>query len=154
MTKAEARRIVSENMIDVMRALGSSGWTIKCYYYNRCDEDDKSGSFKNQMSTDIQGRYEKAGITIYFDALDDEKDFLECLRHELIHVMLAPFDRYDDDVRMMMHPLDRMPRRALDQFYQDRYEALVLAVERMLDWGLGKNTKQLIATVRRRRGDE
>ena len=152
MTKAEARRIVCENLIDMMRALGISAWRIDVSYVD-LNREDRDG-FKRQMSTNMQPRYEHALIKIDPDSIDTDKYLLHCLRHELIHIMLSPFWSYDDDVRQMMPPLDSMSIRTLDQFYHNRFEALVLCVERMFDHGLGKTAKQLVTTARRRWSDE
>ena len=147
MTKAEARRIVRENMIDMMRALAISAWRIDVSY-GPLDSD--ADSFTTLMSVQMRPRYEKAIVRIDPEPFENETDFLTSLRHELIHVLTAPFWSYDEDIRQMMPPLDAMQLRALNQFYHDRWEALVLRVERMLDFGLGKNAKQLVATARRR----
>lgn len=148
MNESEARELVKDNMLDMMRAMGISAWVVDVSYGD-LNSHERDG-FKRQMSSDMQPRYEHAVIKIDPESIDTATYLLHCLRHELIHIMLAPFWSYDDDVRQMMPPLDSMHIRALDQFYHDRYEALVLRVERMLDWGLGKTPKQLVATARRR----
>lgn len=148
MKTSEARELVENNMPDLMRAMGISAWRVDVSYGD-LNSEERDG-FNRQMTSNMQPRYEHAVLKIDPGSMDTATYFLHCLRHELIHIMLSPFWSYDDDVRQMMPPLDSMNIRALDQFYHDRYEALVLRVERMLDWGLGKKPKQMIATARRR----
>lgn len=152
MTKAEARRIVRENMLDMMCALGISGWRIDVSY-GTLDADDHDDNFSSIMSAQLRPRYEKAIVRIDPEVFDTEAEFLTSLRHELIHVLTAPFWSFSDDVLAVIPPLALMERRAYDQAYHNHWEALVLRVERMLDNGLGQTAKKLVLTARRRWSD-
>jgi len=90
MTSAEVLRFCKKTGPKVQKDLGIQRFTIDY----RCVplEDDTSG-FTTQARVRLLGHYEEAIISIIPDAIVDEKDLYRVLRHELLHILLAPIDQ-------------------------------------------------------------
>ncbi len=154
MTEKECRKLVKEHMLHMMRALGVSGWTIDVWYDEIEERADTPKRFASQMELSVNWRYEKAVITINPEVLRDKKDLLQGLRHELIHVVLSPFNAYDTHIRKHVGEQPSETWSAINDAWHGYLESAVLNVERILDWGLDQTPAKLSATARRRWGDE
>lgn len=149
MTENECRRLVRKHMLNMMRALGVSGWTIDVSY-GEIDNEGNPKGFSNQMELSAHYRYEKALVGINPDKIRDEKEFLRCIRHELIHVALSPFTDYDNYLRKYVGEQPSGTWDAIEAAWQQHIERAVLNVERMIDWGLGLTPEKLITIAARR----
>lgn len=147
----ECRALVRKHGLSMMRALAISQWRID-FRYDEIKADDVPAKFSVKATTDLCYRYEKAVVTINPEQMEDEKDFLQSLRHELIHLLLAPFHAYDDYARTIMP--ERTEWMTVNKIYHDRCEEMVLKVERMLEWGLNQTPAKMAAGARRRWGEE
>jgi hypothetical protein len=92
MDASEVREIVAKYAPALMEKLGIPHWSIVFYYDLR--ESTGDGEFAKRGECIRQVRYDRA--TIRFDPAEfsDEQEVLKILRHELIHVVLAPFDLF------------------------------------------------------------
>lgn len=153
MKERECRRLVRKHMLNMMRALGVSGWTVDVTY-GEIDNEGAPKGFSNQMEASVNYRYEKAMIGMNPAKIRDEKEFLQCIRHELVHIALSPFTAYDNYLRKYVGEQPSGVWDAIEEAWQEHVERAVLNVERMLDWGLGQTPVKLIATARRRWGEE
>lgn len=151
MKTSECRRLVRKHTLHLMRVLSIQQWRID-FVYEEIKAEDVPAKFTVLMSTDLHYRYQKAMITINSSPIENEKDFLQSLRHELIHVALVSFSAYDDFARTLMPT--HTDWVSLNKIYHDRYEELVLQIERMLDFGFGQTPEKMVATARRRWGEQ
>lgn len=151
MNERECRRLVRKHALNLMRVLSIQQWRID-FVYEEIKAEDVPAKFSILMSTDLHYRYQKAMITINPSTIENEQDFLQSLRHELIHVALVAFSAFDDFARTLMP--NHTDWVSLNKIYHDRYEELVLQIERMLYFGLGQTPEKMVATARRRWGEE
>ncbi len=89
MTAKEVEIIVDGNIKYLMARYGIPNWKIEVIY-DECD--NVNWGAQCERSND----YCSATITINPARADSEKEILELLQHELLHLVLAPFDLYRD----------------------------------------------------------
>jgi hypothetical protein len=115
------------------RLLGVADWKIRIDFVDH--------SAENLCGTcDRQLPYQIAVITIDPAAHSSQRDVLDTLRHELIHVMLAPFDSYRALAIANIKPdspMDKVEEKA----WILSVESAVLAIERVFDLGIGRGRK-------------
>jgi hypothetical protein len=97
MDQSEARRLVEAHIEGYTAALGIAFWRLTILYEpidaepGRVCRDHKAAG---ECITNV--RYNRATIRLDPAQLDDAAKLLEALRHELFHVVLAPFLLYRD----------------------------------------------------------
>lgn len=123
MKTEEARAIVERHLVPFMAALGVPHWKVTVDY-GRCERE----TWIVQCSRN--GDYWKAYITIDPAKHEDEEELLDSLRHELLHVLIAPFDLFVDAA--LQHVPDGDASRAMDRIREHAVEATVRNLERML----------------------
>lgn len=128
MTATQVKAIVEAHIEKMVRLLGVQAWKIDVLY-------EEAGQPNWAASCTRQLPYQMATIRIDPAMAKDEADVLESLRHELIHVALAPFDAYRDVVTSSIKP-DSSMDAAEERSWTLAIESAVLAVERIFDWGL------------------
>lgn len=127
MDKSEVKRIVEANIDEMMRTLGVQHWSI-AVSYEQPENPDWAASCERHLD------YHKAIIKIAPDKADSEAGVLNSLRHELLHVVLAPFDLYREAMFQLIS--DRPEADRLDsRMFRFTIEQMVLNLERMLDHG-------------------
>jgi len=89
MTTDQCKAFVEANLQAMVKELMLESWDITVKYSSRPDNDD---GVLAKCKTDMDYRW--AVITIYDDAILDEKELSRVLYHELFHVVLSPFDFY------------------------------------------------------------
>lgn len=87
--------------------------------------------------------YERATITLNPDALDNPVKVLDTLRHELIHLVLAPYYQIYDIAAVAGEGNEKLVTLT-DHIYTRSMEQAVLAVERMLN-NLGFTPANILA---------
>ena len=139
MSKAEVRAIIDANIRDLAMALQLGGWRlILCY---------DGGLGQDGASCDTDPMRHIATITFNPGEFDDEKQVLNALLHELLHVYHAEFELYRDAVKTIVG--DRL-FAALDSTYQNACEHVVDNALSLLTLTFKTTPKKLIAAVRRR----
>lgn len=79
--------------------------------------------------------YRKATITFNVLNLDTEEAVVRALRHELLHILLAPFEIYDDVMHQYVYDEDKAVK-VRSRMRTHALELIVGNLERMLDCGL------------------
>lgn len=92
MDRSECKAIVDREVVSLKATFGLSHWTI-VVQYQKVSGDIPDG-FGAPGSCRRLAAYERATITIDPDEIEDRDNLLGVLRHELMHVVLAPFDPY------------------------------------------------------------
>ena len=87
MTVAEVRAIVEEHINEYAAALQVNTWRIYVAY-----EADAKTDWAAQVSLDLD--YRIANITFCCNSQTDPDNVRSNLQHELIHILLAPFELY------------------------------------------------------------
>lgn len=87
MTVEEVRVIVEKNLDPMLEALGMGFWRVQVDFH-KCENDNWIASCTRN------GDYVQAYIVIDPDRHFSEKEVLESLRHEVLHLVLEPFDLY------------------------------------------------------------
>lgn len=128
MDKSEVRRIVEENLTWMRHALGVAHWKIEVSY--------------SALPSGTQGyverniNYDKAWIELDPAQHSTEAQVLESLRHELLHLLVTPFDLYNRLANEAVSH-DSHLQGVLEKGFDHAQERAVRALEVMLDHGLG-----------------
>jgi len=139
MDASQVRAIVGKYAPALMEKLGIPHWSIVFYY----DLREQKGSFAKRGECIRQVRYDKAAISFDPEEFGTEDEVLKNLRHELIHVVLAPFDLFwhaaeahwtDDPVRTEI----------MNTVWDHAVEQAVINIERVCE---GHGPTELIAAV-------
>lgn len=139
MSEAEVRAIVEENIRDLAMALQLGGWRLILCYDGSLGQDGAS------CSPDPMRHI--ATITFNPGEFNDEKQVLNALLHELLHIYHAEFDLYRDAVKATV---SSEVFAALDATYQNGCEHVVDNVLSLLTLTFKTSPKKLIAAQRRR----
>ncbi len=137
MSKAEVRAIVDENIRDLRNALQLNEWTVDIDY-----------------DANIDGRATCAADPMRFTArivlnpgqLKNEKDVLDTLLHELLHIYHCEFDLYREAVRASVG--DRV-FKAMAPAFETGCERVVQRLCFLFRHTFNTTPKKLIAKVRR-----
>lgn len=138
MDKSKCREIVDQHIKDLMWMLGVQAWGVTVEY----EPINRNAS----ATITFDYAYEQATIIIDPDKHDLEETLLKNLRHELIHLILAPFDSYRDLI-INTFPKDSQLVGIEHQAAKVATERTVLGIERIFDWGLEKENP-IIATTK------
>ncbi len=139
MSEAEVRKIVDENIRPLREALQLHGWFFRLRY--------STSTGKNRATCASDPQRHEATITFNPGELVDEKDVLNVLLHELLHVYHAEFYLYWEAVKASVsgEVFD-----AMQPSYDNACEHLVEQVLCFFEHTLRTTPKKLIAAVRRR----
>lgn len=127
MDKSQAQGIVERHLDSMVRMLGLGHWEVMVTY----DLDvatDSAHAIAGRCHPD--GDYNQAWIEIDPSRFDDEAALLRLLRHELFHVVLSPFNLFDEVVGAMLQK-DRRLAPAADRVWTHAAEKAVINLERM-----------------------
>jgi hypothetical protein len=141
MDASEAKRIVEVNVGAMVDALCLHHWRLEIHYTSTGHENwkakcDRSGS-----------DYFIAELTFDPERHDDEQDLLRSLRHELLHLHLAPFDLYRDLMTQHIDDDDSPQARQEQRAFSHAVEQMVGNLERMLA-NLDKPGHKLLNTLK------
>lgn len=105
-------------------------WSVNISY---CRSEGRLAGAKATCTRKME--YMIATITIDPNMAHDEEDVLRSLRHELLHLVLAPFDLY---MQTMFQAVtgDAALERIESKQWDHAVESAVVSLERMLDHGL------------------
>jgi hypothetical protein len=126
MDRSQVKKIVDENIDELLEKLGVPHWNIVISYELR--EDNGICRVKGRCTRAID--YNKAHIEFDPEECEDEDDVLKTLRHELFHVVASPFDLY-------MQAADRCTKKdspeeaILNRVFDHAVEKVMINLERM-----------------------
>lgn len=86
MDESAVRAIVERDLAKLARACGVPHWRIRVRYEADDGDDGATGQCTRLLD------YERAFIRLDPAKLGDEEEVVEVLRHELFHIVIAPFD--------------------------------------------------------------
>lgn len=125
MDLSEVRGIVNEHLKPIRDALQLQDWHIDTEYL--AIGDNTAARIR------ITPRYRKALIQFDPAAQEDRENVLRNLRHELLHLVLAPFTAYG----LAISELVPKTNSELDEhLFSDACELTVGNLERILDFGV------------------
>lgn len=124
MDRSRVKAIVDASIDPLLTRLGIGHWRIEVGY----DLREGSESFTLLGRCRRMPEYNIARIELDADALDDEQGVMRTLRHELMHIVLAPFDLY----RAALQPLhDETAAAMAEVVWVHSVEKAVVNLERM-----------------------
>lgn len=125
MDRSQVRALVADALPGLLTRLGLAHWRVEVAYDLRADCE----SFAVLGRCTRIGEYNGARIELDADALATEADVLRTLRHELLHVVLAPLDLY----RATLAPLfDETSSTMAEVIWSYCIEKTVVNLERMV----------------------
>ncbi len=123
---ASVQAIVDRELPPLCKQMGVTFWKIVVEY--RCEDQDTDGRLRRGECTRLID-YLDACITLNPEAFDDEAMVLRTLRHELFHVILAPFDLFKAVVDNAVE--DRIKSAMLNRVWHHALETAVIGLEVM-----------------------
>jgi hypothetical protein len=131
MDRGAVAAIVGRELGPLKSRLGIDHWDIEVTY--GYIEGDVGCTTKGRCRRQVD--YDRATIEIDPEAHDDEADVLKTLRHELFHVVLAPYDLYTYSVDKA--GLDSPINAVLDRVWGHACEKAVIRLEKMYQGLMG-----------------
>lgn len=126
---SQVRALVEAHMPRMVQQFQLNDWWIYTKYEQLSDVD-----WRGQVDLG-QADYKRATIRFNVLFLDSDEDVLRVLRHELLHLLLAPFEIYDDVVYQYVHE-DAVATKVRSRMRTHALEMIVGNLERALDYGL------------------
>jgi hypothetical protein len=124
--RSAVERVVSEHLPRLRALLGLNQWEVSVGY--AAEPADVDGSLKRGECARLVD-YHSAHISLNPDAFADEPAVLVTLRHELFHIVLAPFDLYTSAVERIELP--EVAADLLERVRDHAAERAVAGLERM-----------------------
>jgi hypothetical protein len=125
---AEVKAVVDANIKRLQWQTQTQAWTVVVDY------EVPTGDPSWIAQVDRQLDYLHATISLDPERHGDDGQVLDSLRHELLHLLLAPFDLYADlTTQFFVH--DPAARRVEQRAFRNAVETAVGNLERMLDHG-------------------
>jgi hypothetical protein len=124
--RSAVERVVLDHLPRLSAQFGLHNWEISVGYAAEPAEDD--GSLMRGECTRLVD-YHSAHISLNHDAFADELAVLVTLRHELFHIVLAPFDLYTGAVESI--DLPDVAHDLLERVRDHAVERAVAGLERM-----------------------
>jgi hypothetical protein len=126
MDRSEAKSIVDREIAGLQEKFGVPHWSLVISFGPL--GDNGVARIKGRCTRQVD--YNRAHIELDPEELDDEADVLKTLRHELFHVVLAPFDLYSQAADALA-PRDSPAESMLDRLWTHALEQAVIALERL-----------------------
>jgi hypothetical protein len=127
MDRSAVQAIVDREAGPLCERLGIERWSIRFSFDPESTGDD--GHLKHGECTRLVD-YNSAHISLNPESFADEESVLGTLRHELFHVVLAPFDLYSSSVDRALEA-GAPVREILDRVWDHACERGVINLERM-----------------------
>lgn len=80
--------------------------------------------------TSILPEYERATMYLFWNQIDNEQDLEDTIRHELIHLVLSPFNKAEN--MLIKSVKDRHRRKVLQEYCEVMEELVVRKIETIL----------------------
>jgi len=137
MNEQETRKIVDKHLRLMRWALQLQDWGMNISY-----EDKESPAEAN-----VKPDYEIASINIDPAKHNTKEEVLRDLRHEMIHILAAPFILYE---QLVDECVDDKNRRVLRRYFTYALEQHCLAIENLLDHGLHLPVEKMLQRTKRK----
>jgi hypothetical protein len=128
MDRSAVKEIVDREVESLRHRLGIEDWKIRVEYHAEGPDDD--GGLSRAECTRLVD-YGIACISINHEALEAEAEVIETIRHELFHVVLAPFDLHRSAVERMDFDDAKAARAVLSRVWDHSCERAVANLEKM-----------------------
>ncbi|MEO1522888.1 MAG: hypothetical protein AAFU78_19215 [Cyanobacteria bacterium J06633_2] len=133
MKESTCREWIDNNIKDMMWATGLMAWKIRFIV----EELEPRHEGETRLGTcDSDYAYEDACITINNEGIRDEAHLEKVIRHELLHLVIAP---YESLAHGYLQIVDDQHVNAFREMERIARERTVLNLERMLDWAKREN---------------
>jgi hypothetical protein len=124
MDQSEVKRIVDQHAEEMAGRLRIGHWKITAVY-GPCSNPEWSAECRLDASRDM------ATFTFDPERLKSEAEVLDLLQHEMLHIVLAPFDLFEMTARSLVGD-DEIARNVLRLAGMHAVEQSVLNLERMI----------------------
>lgn len=124
MDKSQVEKIINENIQVMASQLGLANWKITFYY--RALDDAKMKIRLHEILS-----YKRAVITVDSECVETMEDVLNSLRHELLHIVAAPFTQAMYTVGKAIK--DEFLTDVLNEVYRHHEEELIRNFEQVID---------------------
>jgi hypothetical protein len=143
MDRSAVKSVVERELEPLMMRLGIPHWHVVVGYKPEADD----GDFVVYGRCARRSEYNAASITLNPETLDGAEEVLDSLRHELLHVVLAPFDLYRKAVGPLLSG-DEARAEVFEVLFRHCVEQAVVCLNRMYV-GLSHRPKKLKAKRKR-----
>ena len=126
MERSEVQKWVNENIDRLVSLFGIQHWRIQVFYEAMSSDD--AGDLHPLMRVNKKPEYERAAIRINYPALVDFEQLEESFKHELMHIVAAPFDTAWAVIAEM---LTDEQMKVVDRLWTQAEELTVRNLERM-----------------------
>ena len=126
MDRSAVKAVVDHEIESLMLRLGIPHWHVVVRYKTESDD----GDFVVRGRCDRRAEYNSASLTLNPESLDGAEEVLATLRHELLHIVLAPFDMYQEAVGPLLDG-DRAKHEVFDVVFRHCVEKAVINLNRM-----------------------
>lgn len=127
MDASAVKALVARELEPLAKKLGVGHWQITASTSPK-DSDGDGQILRGECNRLID--YDNAHITLNPEAFDDEGDALKTIRHELLHVVVSPFDLVWDMAKELMGD-DAKAFKALAVAWTHATEKTIINLERM-----------------------
>lgn len=127
MDRSKVKEIVDAHINEYKNLFGIDHWRVEVDYDLRNDRTEigwTAGTCTKLVD------FEEAGISFDVEAMEDECQVLRVLRHELFHIVLAPFDILTNALLPVVEKDDVLCRMC-EKIRQHAVEKAVINLERM-----------------------
>lgn len=127
MDRSEVKAVVDREIVALRDALGLNHWSIT-FSYDPID----SGQANWQMhgNVEIKPEYDKAYVRLNPESFDTPDEVFHTLRHELLHVVLSPYDVYRKVIAPMFEA-EPIATKMAEAAWTQSIEQAVIHLERM-----------------------
>lgn len=129
MDRSECKAIVEREIVGLMERLGIPHWRLVITYGPVTNRRIAAGH-RGLAECIRNAPYDRATIVIDPEEHDDEAEVIKSLRHELMHVVLAPFDLYREFVSSYIDANSTQDHQE-DTIFEHCIEQTVINLERM-----------------------
>lgn len=129
MDRSECNRLIEKHRKTILSLMGLNLWRVQF---------DEYANMRTPHGHTQMGEcnwlidYEKATITLNPEEFESEVDLVQTLRHECIHILLAPFSIVHEALDPLLAE-DKVRQNMIESVWAHSMERTVLCVERMLD---------------------
>lgn len=127
MDLSAVKTIVDRELEPLMARFGIGHWRI-VVSYAPTDADEEGWQRRGRCSRMVD--YNQAHITLNSDAFEDEADCVKTLRHELLHIVAAPWDIVWNAAWPLVKD-DPIKAGLLDSIHTHAMEQAIVNLERM-----------------------
>lgn len=127
MDRGEVKRVVDEHIGPLLQRLGIAHWRVDVRYEPRGTDEH---GWVRPACVSVDEDYDQAFVTLNPEAFDTEEEAVRMLRHELFHVVLAPYDVFYGAV-LPAFADNPVAARMLDSAWTRAIEQAAICLERM-----------------------